>query len=64
MKTNIDTKLEIEKNRLNALVEEAMKKGLPTSGNQEILEQSQRVDALIAKKQKRMAYRDRHEPSR
>lgn len=64
MKFKIDTKLKIEKAKLNALVEEAMKKGLPTSENQEILEQSRRVDALIAKKQKQMADRDRHEPSR
>jgi len=64
MKSQIDIELEAEKARLNALVEEAMKKGLPTSVNQEILEQSRRVDALITKKQKQMADRDRHEPSR
>lgn len=62
MKSRIDIELETEKTRLNALVEEAIKKGQPTSENQEILEQSRRVDALIAKKQ--MADRDRHEPSR
>ncbi|MGI5848878.1 MAG: aspartyl-phosphate phosphatase Spo0E family protein [Christensenellales bacterium] len=64
MKSDIETKLKIEKARLNALVEEAMKKGQPTSDNQEILEQSRKVDILIAKKQKQMADRDRHEPSR
>jgi hypothetical protein len=64
MKSQIDIELEAKKARLNALVEKAMKKGQPTSENQEILEQSRRVDALIAKKQKQMADRDRHEPSR
>jgi len=64
MKSDIETKLKIEKARLNALVEEAMKKGLPTSENQEILEQSRKVDTLIAKKQKMMADKNRHEPSR
>jgi hypothetical protein len=64
MKSRIDIELETEKTRLNALVEEAIKKGQPTSENQEILEQSRRVDALITKKQKQMADRDRHEPSR
>ena len=62
MKSHID--IELEKTRLNALVEEAIKKGQSTSENQEILEQSRRVDALIAKKQKQIVDRNRHEPSR
>lgn len=64
MKSEIETKLKNEKAKLNTLVEEAMKKGLSTSDNQEILEQSRKVDALIAKKQKMMADKSRHEPSR
>jgi len=62
MKSKIDRELAAEKARLNDLIEKAIQKGIPISDNQEILEQSQRVDKLINKYQ--MQLRKRNEPSR
>jgi hypothetical protein len=56
--------LDKEKAKLNHLVDEAIKNGLPVSGNPEILEQSRKVDALIEKIQKEKADRNRDEPSK
>ncbi len=62
MKSKIDKELATEKARLNNLIEKAIQKGIPISDNQEILEQSQRVDKLINEYQKQI--KRRNEPSR
>lgn len=64
MKSSIYVELNKEKGKLNHLVDEAIKNGIPVSENQEIFEQSKKIDALIAKIQKKKAERNRHEPSR
>lgn len=64
MKSSIYIELNKEKAKLNHLVDEAMKTGIPVSENQEILEQSRKVDAIIAVIQKKKAERNRNEPSR
>ena len=64
MKSSIYVELNKEKARLNHLVDEAIKNGIPVSENREILEQSRKVDAIIAEIQKRKADRLRDEPSR
>lgn len=64
MKYSIYIELNKEKAKLNHLVDEVRKNGIPISGNQEILEQSRKVDAIIAEIQKKKAERNRNEPSR
>ena len=62
MKSKMNRELAAERARLNDLIEKAIQKGIPISDNQEILEQSQRVDKLINEYQKQL--RKRNEPSR
>ena len=62
MKSSICDHMNKEKEKLNQLIEEAMTKGIPISDNQEILEQSRKVDKLINEYQKQT--RKRNEPSR
>ncbi len=62
MKSKIDKELAVERACLNDLIEKAIQKGIPLSNNQEILEQSQRVDKLINEYQKQL--KGRNEPSR
>ena len=52
MKSSIYDELNREKAKLNHLVNEAMKNGIPVSENKEILEQSRKVDTIIMEIQK------------
>jgi hypothetical protein len=62
MNSKIDKELATEQARLNDLIEKAIQKGTPILNNQEILEQSQRVDQLVNEYQKQL--KRRNEPSR
>jgi hypothetical protein len=53
-----------QKSQTERACREGYEKRTAHIGKSGVLEQSRRVDALIAKKQKQMADRDRHEPSR
>jgi hypothetical protein len=65
MKNPTNIELKREQAKLNHLVNEAIKNNdVPFSENQEILEQSRKVDALILKIQNREANRRKNEPSR
>ena len=52
MKNSIRNKLNKEKEKLNQLIEDAMGKGISPGESKEILEQSKKVDLIIAEIQK------------
>jgi len=62
MMPSIRDQMNQEKEKLNRLIEDSMQKGIPVSNNQEILEQSRKVDKLINEYQKQI--RKRNEQSR
>jgi len=51
-KSNFDEKLIIEKEKLNRLADEALKKGIPLIQDEAFMEQNRKVDELVVKAQR------------
>ena len=51
-KPSFDEKLEIEKEKLNRLADEALKKGIPLIQDEAFMEQNRKVDELVVKIQR------------
>lgn len=51
-KSSFDKKLEIEKEKLHRLADEALKRGIPLNQDEAFMEQNRKVDALAVKIQK------------
>lgn len=49
---NYNEKLEIEKGKLNSLIDEALKNGTPLTQNEAVMAQNRKVDALVARMQR------------
>lgn len=49
----LNEELENEKEKLNKLANEALRKGIPLTKDKEFMKQNQKVDVLVAKIQKR-----------
>jgi len=58
---NYNEKLEKEKEKLNRLVDEAIKNGTPLSQDKAVVAQNHRVDVLVARIQRE---KERHRKSR
>lgn len=52
MKKSNDENLEDEREKLNKLVDEAMKKGIPFDQDEALMEQNRKVDELVIKIQR------------
>ena len=50
---NYNEKLEKEKEKLNSLIDEALKNGTPLTQNEAVMAQNRKVDALVAMMQRR-----------
>ena len=48
-KSSFDEKLKIEKEKLNELADEALKKGIPLIQDEEFMAQNRKVDELVVK---------------
>ncbi len=55
MKKPSDEDLEKEREKLNKLVDEAIKKGIPFDQDEALMEQNRKVDELVAKIQREKA---------
>lgn len=53
----LNEELEKEKEKLNKLANEALRKGIPLTQDKEFMAQNQKVDVLVAKIQKRNTYK-------
>lgn len=53
----LNEELEKEKEKLNKLANEALRKGIPLTQDKEFMAQNQKVDVLVAKIQKRKPYK-------
>jgi len=51
-KSSFDEKLIIEKEKLNRLADEALKKGIPLIQDEAFMEQNRKVDELVVKAQR------------
>lgn len=51
-KSSFDEKLKIEKEKLNRLADEALKKGIPLIQDEAFMEQNRKVDELVVKAQR------------
>lgn len=51
-KSNFDKKLEIEKEKLNRLADEALEKGIPLNQDEAFMAQNRKVDELVVKIQR------------
>ncbi len=63
MKSSIRNELNKEKEKLNQLIEDTMEKGISPGESEEILEQSRKIDMIIAeiqKEKKQTRNRDEH----
>lgn len=49
---NYSKKLEKEKERLNMLIDEAFKNGIPITQDEKVIAQNRKVDVLVAKVQR------------
>lgn len=58
--SDIYNELKKEREKLNKLVDEALKKGIPISKTDAIMEQSRKVDLLAIKIQKEMQEREKN----
>lgn len=54
-KSNCDKNLETEREKLNSLADEAMKKGIPLNQDEAFMEQNRKVDELVVRIQKEKA---------
>ncbi|HBW33922.1 MAG TPA: hypothetical protein DEF89_00485 [Desulfosporosinus sp.] len=52
----LNEKLEKEKEKLNKLANEALRKGIPLTQDEKFMAQNRKVDALVAKIQRRNMY--------
>jgi hypothetical protein len=57
----LNEKLEKEKEKLNRLADEALKKGIPLTQDEAFMEQNRKVDALVLKIQKE---KEKHKKNR
>lgn len=53
----LNEKLEKEKEKLNKLANEAWRKGIPLTQDEEFMAQNQKVDGLVAEIQRRNTYK-------
>lgn len=51
MKTDYDLKLQTEREKLNRLVDEALKNGIPLCKTRDIMDQCRKVDELLVKRE-------------
>lgn len=51
-RSSFDEKLIVEKEKLNRLADEALKKGIPLTLDEEFMKQNRKVDELIVKAQR------------
>lgn len=61
---NFKKELEKEREKLNRLVEEVMKKGIPLNHDKEFMEQNRKVDELVVKVQREEEKHRKHQQER
>lgn len=59
-KSSCDEKLETEREKLNRLADEAMKKGIPLNQDEAFMEQNRKVDELVVRIQREKAKHRKH----
>ena len=61
-KSGFDEKLKIEKEKLNKLADEVMKKGIPLNQDEAFMAQNRKVDELVVKIQmKKVKHREKQQ---
>ena len=63
-KSNLNKRLEIEKEKLNRLADEALKKGIPITKDEAFMAQNHKVDEIVVKIQKEKERQKKNRPER